>query len=70
MWTEYFPHKERLEYGLFPRMSAIAEVYWSDRKARDWHRFLQKLPSQFARYDLWGANYCTWIFEEKRSDSQ
>lgn len=70
MWTEYFPHKERLEYGLFPRMSAIAEVYWSDRKARDWNRFLQKLPSQFARYDLWGANYCTWIFEEKRSDSQ
>lgn len=69
MWTEYFPHRERLEYGLFPRLSAIAEVYWSDRNVRDWNRFLNKMPDQFARYDLWGANSCRWILEQTPPDT-
>jgi len=63
MWTEYFPHKERLEYGIFPRISAISEVYWSQRKNKNWPRFQLKLIDQFNRYDLWGANYSTEIFK-------
>ena len=62
MWTEYFPHRQRLEYGLFPRMSAIAEVYWSNSQKKNWPRFQLKLIEQFNRYDLWGANYSTEIF--------
>lgn len=57
MWTEYFPHRERLEYGIFPRMSAISEVYWTLPKNRDIVRFRSKLPQIFRKYDLWGANY-------------
>lgn len=57
MWTEYFPHRQRLEYALFPRMSAIAEVYWTLPKNKDLARFKQKLEShQYPRYTLWGAN--------------
>ena len=57
MWTEYFPHKERLEYGVFPRLSAIAEVYWSMPEVRSYENFVERLQAQFMRYDLWGANY-------------
>jgi len=57
IWTEYFPHKERLEYAIFPRMSAISEVYWTLPEKRDLNRFKAKLKDQFARYDRWGANY-------------
>ena len=57
MWTEYFPHRERLEYGIFPRLSAIAEVYWSAPEVRNYENFVERLQTQFRRYDLWGANY-------------
>ncbi|MFA6334591.1 MAG: beta-N-acetylhexosaminidase [Bacteroidales bacterium] len=63
MWTEYFPDKERLEYGVFPRISAISEVYWSQRKSKNWPRFQLKLIDQFNRYDLWGTKYSTEIFD-------
>ncbi|MDP3436048.1 MAG: beta-N-acetylhexosaminidase [Bacteroidales bacterium] len=62
MWTEYFPHKQRLEYGIFPRFSALAEVYWTLPANKNWPKFQLKLVDQFDRYDLWGANYSTEIF--------
>ena len=58
MWTEYFPHRQRLEYAIFPRISAIAEVYWTLPKNKNWTRFQQKLNNhQYPLYTLWGANY-------------
>ncbi len=63
MWTEYYPTVRNVEYAIFPRMSAIAEVYWSDPKVKNWPKFLLKLPVQFDRYDLWGANYSDFVFE-------
>ncbi len=63
MWTEYFPDKDAVEYGIFPRMSALSEVYWSQKKNKNWPRFMLKLVEQFNRYDLWGAKYSTEIFE-------
>ena len=57
MWTEYYPHRERLEYGVFPRLSAISEVYWSSPEVRNLDNFVIRLQDQFKRYDLWGANY-------------
>jgi len=63
MWTEYFPDKEAVEYGIFPRMSALSEVYWSQRKSKNWPKFMLKLTEQFNRYDLWGAKYSTEVFD-------
>ncbi len=62
MWTEYFPHRQRLEYGIFPRLTALAEVYWTLPERKDWNSFSLRLVKQFDRYDLWGANYCTEFF--------
>jgi hexosaminidase len=68
MWTEYFPHRERLEYGIFPRFSALAEVYWTLPVNKNWPKFQLKLVDQFDRYDLWGANYSTEIFRSAAFD--
>ena len=57
MWTEYYANVEQLEYGIFPRLSAISEVYWSPRESRNIVKFREKLQTQYKRYDLWGANY-------------
>ncbi|HET9825247.1 MAG TPA: family 20 glycosylhydrolase, partial [Chitinophagaceae bacterium] len=55
LWTEYISNEKIAEYMLFPRMSALSEVLWSQKK--DSVGFVKRLMTQFKRYDLWGANY-------------
>ena len=57
LWTEYIHGPSKVEYQIFPRMSALSEVLWSPKESRDWKDFQRRLPLQFKRYDLWGANY-------------
>jgi hexosaminidase len=57
LWTEYIPTPSQAEYMLLPRMLALAEVLWSTKEARNWDRFVARLPAQFARLDALGAEY-------------
>jgi hexosaminidase len=57
VWTEYMKNTRKVEYMIFPRMSALSEVLWSPKEKRDWKDFEKKLQVQFKRYDLWKANY-------------
>ena len=58
MWTEYYASTEHIEYAVFPRLGAAAEVLWSPIIKRDLTLFLEKLDLQKERYKLWGINYC------------
>ena len=58
VWTEYIGNESKLEYMIFPRMSALSEVLWSPRGDRDLDGFRERLAAQIRRYQLWGANYC------------
>ena len=65
MWTEYFATPADVEYAIFPRISAISEVYWTREELKDYNRFLQGMPVQFGRYALWGVEGpCRYIFEQ------
>ncbi|MDP4264481.1 MAG: family 20 glycosylhydrolase [Bacteroidota bacterium] len=57
VWTEYMAYPSKVEYMIFPRMSALSEVLWSPKEKRDWKDFEKRLQTQFKRYDLWKANY-------------
>jgi hexosaminidase len=57
VWTEYMPNTQKVEYMIFPRMSALSEVLWSPKDSRDFERFSSQLPDLYKRYQLWGANY-------------
>ena len=57
LWTEYIPTPALAEYMILPRLLALAEVLWSTREARNWDRFVARLPTQFARLDALGAEY-------------
>lgn len=57
VWTEYIKYPSRIEYHIFPRMSALSEVLWSPKENRNWERFQQKIPGLFKRYESWGAGY-------------
>ncbi len=57
VWTEYMHYPSKVEYMVFPRMSALSEVLWTPQNRKDWNRFKSELPVIYKRYDLWGANY-------------
>jgi hexosaminidase len=51
VWTEYMATSDRVEYMAFPRVSAMAEVLWTDSAHKDWDRFKSSIPKDFERYD-------------------
>jgi hexosaminidase len=65
LWTEYIKNTKKVEYMIFPRVSALSEVLWSPKDARDWSKFEPRLLVQFKRYDLWGSNYSKAYFDPK-----
>lgn len=62
LWTEYVSNIKKVEYMIFPRMSALAEVVWSKKEKRNWNDFRKRMANQLKRYDLWKINYCKTPF--------
>ncbi|MEJ7627003.1 MAG: beta-N-acetylhexosaminidase [Ferruginibacter sp.] len=63
MWSEYISNWGKLEYMLFPRMSALSEVVWSPKQKRNWKDFERRLPVLFELYKLWGAGYSNAFYD-------
>ncbi len=58
VWTEYMGTTSKVEYMIFPRMTALSEVLWSPKESRDFENFQDRLQLNAAsRYRFWGANY-------------
>lgn len=56
LWTEYVRTPAKAEYMVLPRMSALAEVVWSDPAKRNWADFSARLPRLIERFSLQGLN--------------
>ena len=53
LWSEYMTNEQMVEYQALPRMSALAEVQWTQPERKDYNAFLQRLTrftSLFERY--------------------
>lgn len=46
LWTEYMTDENHVEYMMFPRAAALAEVTWSPKKMHDYDNFSTRLRSQ------------------------
>ena len=57
VWTEYMANPAKVEYMIFPRLSALSEVLWSPNDKKDWSQFQTKIETMKKRYTMWGANY-------------
>jgi hexosaminidase len=57
LWTEYVPNLQQVEYMMFPRLGALAEVYWSPKSARDWENFKARTALNERRLNALGVNY-------------
>ncbi|WP_161888923.1 glycoside hydrolase family 20 protein [Pontibacter russatus] len=63
VWTEYMNNPAKVEYQVFPRMSALSEVLWTAPEQKNWEDFEKRLLTQFRRYDLWGASYSQAFYD-------
>lgn len=65
MWTEYMEYPSKVEYMMFPRMTALSEVLWSLKEKRNWKDFERRLPSVFERLNKEKINYSKAYFDLK-----
>ncbi len=57
LWTEYIRDSHKAEYMAFPRLIALAEVTWSERRNRDYDNFIERLGTHLQRLDEMQVNY-------------
>ena len=57
VWTEFITNQKRLEYMIYPRLSAVAEKAWTQEGNGDWEAFQNRLTMQYLRYKTGKINY-------------
>lgn len=57
VWCEMIPTEARVEYMIWPRMAAMAEVLWSPKAKRDTKEFDSRIATLIDRLDQMGVNY-------------
>jgi hexosaminidase len=57
VWTEYMKTSDHVEYMVYPRAAALAEVVWSPKAERSYAEFLDRLRKLARRYEYYGLNY-------------
>jgi hexosaminidase len=57
LWTEYMPGPKNVEYMAFPRLTALAEVLWTQPDRKDYRDFLDRLASYLERLSVLDVAY-------------
>lgn len=63
VWTEYILSPEHVEYMIFPRMIALAEVLWTQPENKNYDDFLKRLSIYKAVLERDSVNYAKHVFE-------
>lgn len=65
VWTEYMKTANHIEYMVYPRAIALAEVVWSAKGSRDYSDFITRLSTHLKRLDALKVNYSTRLYDVK-----
>ncbi|MEZ9230566.1 beta-N-acetylhexosaminidase [Vibrio amylolyticus] len=57
LWCEIVTHQERIDYMIFPRLTAMAEAYWTSNEQRDWDDYLTRLKGHLPLLDKQNVQY-------------
>jgi hexosaminidase len=57
IWTETLATMQDVEFLSFPRLTAIADVAWSQPAGREWNEFKVRLGAQAPRWSVLGVNF-------------
>ena len=62
LWSEFVRSYADVEYLVFPRLAAMAEMAWTNPSPQSWPNFLTRLDGLALRYQHIGINYATSMF--------
>ncbi|MGN6297536.1 MAG: beta-N-acetylhexosaminidase [Ginsengibacter sp.] len=65
LWTETVRTEKRLEYLLFPRISALSEAAWTNSNNRNYDNFLTRLKKHLLWYQASGIHYFDPFYPEQ-----
>jgi hexosaminidase len=57
LWTEYLPTPKAVEYNAFPRLTALAEVAWTETALRRLDTFRPRLATHLERLRILDVNF-------------
>lgn len=57
LWTETVENRADMEYLVFPRIGALAEVAWSPAASRDWESFQSRIQKMGKRWENQGIGF-------------
>ncbi len=67
IWTEYIPNSDHLEYMVYPRACALAEVAWTSPEKKNWTDFVRRIRTHFLRLEAMGVNYARSYYDVSAS---
>ena len=66
LWTEYMTNEDMVEYQALPRMSALAEVQWTQPQRKDYDDFKERLSTFTGLLELYGYIYNKRLWPERQ----
>jgi hexosaminidase len=57
LWSETAEHLRDVEYLVFPRLAAVAELAWTPANRRSWEDFRVRVGAQAKRWSALGINF-------------
>jgi hexosaminidase len=57
MFTQFVGAEKDLQFMVFPRLAAVAEVSWTSQPRRDWESFRDRMVDQGLRWERDGVNF-------------
>ena len=58
VWTEYMEWSTKVDYMVFPRMTAVSESLWSQPALKNYNDFLRRLKATvIPRYQYWNSSW-------------
>jgi hexosaminidase len=67
LWTENVPHAREAQRMFWPRLMALSEVFWSQKKNKDYSEFSNRLEAQLPRLAAENINYSKSIYNPRIS---
>ena len=66
LWTEYMTSESMVEYQALPRMSALAEVQWTQPRRKDYNAFWLRLTRLTKLFDLYHYTYAKHLWPDRQ----
>ena len=70
IWSEYLLTEGLVEYQALPRMSALAEVQWTQPERKNYEAFKERLTRLTSLFELYQYHYAKHLWPERQLPSR